>query len=247
MKRIKLVENKSSIPYSNEQSDLYEVDGSSYGGIIIYNGKRQVLELPEFPKVRLVKIVRPSVVTVTGSGIIGGFRVIPSTRKGSSWGTSSSEGPSLYQPGVYLVWSVYSGSYKEDTRIIFEEPTNLDTVNCDATPPITYLLPNKYNKESIKKWINAKRLKAFSREENNLLIIHFNLVPFCLGALDNGGTITWLDKNRLKELVDSKNIDKVTLIFANVVVNDSFNSDGTTLYLQGSDLTNISLEEVGLN
>lgn len=247
MKRIKLVENKSSIPYSNEQSDLYEVDDSCFNGIVIYNGKRQVLELPEFPKVRLVKIVRPSLVTVTGSGRMGGCRLIPSTGGITSWGIGTSDGTTLYPPGVYLVWSVFSGSYKEDTKIIFEEPANLDNITPDAAVPTIYMLPSKNNKEIIKTWINAKRLKAFSRGEHNFLILHFTSVPYALFILDNTGTLKSLDKSNLKELVDSKNIDKVTLIFANVVVNDPFNGAGTTLHLQGSDLTNISLEEVGLN
>lgn len=246
MKRIKLVEDKSSIPYSNEQSNLYEADDSSYGGIIIYNGKRQVLELPEFPKIRLVKIVRPSLVTVTGSGKIGGIRLIPSTGEKSTWGTGASDGAAFYPPGVYLVWSS-TGSYKEDTKIIFEEPTNLDSIIPEATIPVAYMLPSKNNKETIKTWINAKRLKAYRRWEHNFLLIQFTFIPYALFSLDNTGTLKPLDKSTLKELVNSKNIDKVTLILANVIVADPFNSDGTNLYLRGSDLTNISLEEVGLN
>lgn len=109
------------------------------------------------------------------------------------------------------------------------------------------MLPSKNNKEIIKTWINAKRLKAFSRDEHNFLLINFTSVPYALFSLDNTGTLKSLDKSTFKELVDSKDIDNITIIFANVVVNDPFNSAGTTLYLQGSDLTNISLEEVGLN
>lgn len=247
MKRIKLVEDKSSIPYSNEQSDLYEVDDSSYGGMIIYNGKRQVLELPEFPKVRLVKIVRPSLVTVTGSGRIGGYRLVPSTGSISSWGNDSSEDATFYSPGVYLVWSVFTGSYKKDTKIIFEEPTNLDSITPSAAVPISYMLPSKNNKEIIKTWISAKRLEAYSRGEHNYLLVHFTSIPYALFSLDNTGTLKSLNKSTFKELVDSKDIDNITIIFVNVVVNFPFNSAGTTLFLQGSDLTNISLEEVGLN
>lgn len=247
MKRIKLVKDKSSIPYSNEQSDLYEVDDSCFNGIVIYNGKRQVLELPEFPKVRLVKIVRPSLVTIIGSGRMGGFRLIPSTGNKSSWGIGISDGTTLYPPGVYLVWSAYSGSYEEGTKIIFEEPANLDNINLDAAIPILYMLPSKNNKEIIKTWINTKRIKAFSRDEHNFLLIRLTAIPYALFSLDNTGTLKSLDKSTFKELVDSKDIDNITIIFANVVVNDPFNSAGTTLYLQGSDLTTISLEEVGLN
>lgn len=247
MKRIKLVEDKSSIPYSNEQSDLYEVDDSSYGGMIIYNGKRQVLKLPEFPKIRLVKIVRPSLVTVTGSGVIGGYRLIPSIGRKGSWGNMASDGTNFYPPGVYLVWSVFNGPYKEGTKIIFEEPTNLDSIPPGAAISISYMPPSKNNKETIKTWINTKRLKAYSRGGHKFLLFNLTSVPYALFSLDSTGTLKSLDKSTLKELVDSKNIDKVTLIFANVVVNDPFNSAGTRLFLQGSDLTNISLEEVGLN
>nr|DAR02373.1 MAG TPA: hypothetical protein [Crassvirales sp.] len=246
MKRIKLVEDKSSIPYSNEQNDLYEVDGSSYGGMIIYNGKRQVLELPEFPKVRLVKIVRPSLVTVTGSGRIGGYRLVPYLGQESSWGDDASTGTNLYTPGVYLVWSAFSQPYKEGTKIIFEEPTNLDSIAPKAVVSISYMLPSKNNKKIIKTWINTKRLKAFSRDGYNFLLLDFTSVPYALFSLDNTGTLKSLDKSTLKELVDSKNIDKVTLIFVNVVVSSSIHGTNI-LYLKASDLTNISLEEVGLN
>lgn len=205
-----------------------------------------MLELSEFPKARLVKIVRPSLVTVTGSGMIGGYRLVPSTGREHSWGTQASDGANVYPPGVYLVWSVFSGSYKEGTKIIFEELTNLDSITPDATIPISYILPSKNNKENIKKWINDKRLKAFSRKGHNFLLITFTSIPYALFSLDNIGTLESLDKSKLKELVDSKDIDNITIIFVNVVASNSM-SGSDTLNVQASDLTNISLEEVGLN